>query len=84
MRTYNCKTGDTKPMQATLSYADGSALDLTGATVTFYMGTTIAGGASAALAKASASAFRTQGAGSSSSVVSATSASRMSCSERSE
>lgn len=44
MRTFNCKTGDTKPMRVKLTYSDGSAVDLTGATVTFYMGTTIAGG----------------------------------------
>lgn len=43
MRVFYCKTGDTKPMEVKLTYSDGTAVDLTDATVTFYMGTTIAG-----------------------------------------
>lgn len=41
MHTYSMKSGDTKPMRARLTYSDGSPVDLTGATVSFYMGTTL-------------------------------------------
>jgi len=45
LQTYNMKTGDTKPMRVQLTYSDGTPVNLTGATATFFMGTTIAAGA---------------------------------------
>ncbi len=44
MRTFNCKTGDTKPMRVRLTYSDGSPVQLAGATATMYMGTKVLGG----------------------------------------